>query len=404
MKLFINTLACLSIAGSYSFAADWPTHLHDNKRSGVTTEQLAAASLSQSWVYTPNAIPQPAYKSEMKRDSYARLTFDSDRTDYDRAFNIIAADNKVFIASNSENACIALNDNNGSEAWRKSVGGAVRIAPAFANNKVYFGSEDGFAYCVNVADGSQVWKYQGAPDLTMITSDHKFLTRFPSRSGVLIEGGSAYCGFGLMTWNGNYLAKLNATTGVEENKTSRKNTYTSFEGPMLSDGTRIYIPQGRNSIASFSASDTSFAGRASDESGGTYATINPGGQVYYGPGHDRGHRKDHMKRVSSTLGSLTRIDNLDRIVTSGSNEYKIIQNSVSATGSATWVQGLEDPSTIILGGTTLYVGAKKQVMAIDVTNGSVLKILPVEGTVFSLALANGKLFASSTTGKVYCFE
>ena len=77
---------------------------------------------------------------------------------------------------------------------------------------------------------------------------------------------------------------------------------------------------------------------------------------------------------------------------------------MQASGANSWTQGIDQPVTMILGGTTLFIGAKNQVIAIDTTTGNVLKILPIDGTAYSLAIANNKLFVSTTTGKIYGFE
>ncbi|MFC4991764.1 PQQ-binding-like beta-propeller repeat protein [Rubritalea tangerina] len=400
----MKTLFYLTLLSSPLIAAEWPTHLHDNLRSGVSSEQLTPSTLAQSWVYTPNAKPQPAYKGKMARDSYAKRTFQSDSFDYDKAFNLIAADNKVFFASSSENACVALDASSGVEVWRLPTGGAVRIAPTYDSAKVYFGSDDGLAYCVNANDGSLVWTYRGGPSATMITSDHKFLTRFPCRSGVIVQDGFAYCGFGLMTWHGNYIAKINATTGALENSTLRSGSNYSFEGLMAADSSNIYVSQGKNTPASFTLNNLSYNGTFPG-CGGTYLTLTTTGKLYHGPGHNRDNRTDHMTQTTaSSRGDKVLIDYLERIITHNGSEYKIIRDSVSATGSNSWTQGIEKPRTIILGGSTLYVGARKQVFAINTSDGSVQKILSVEGDAYSLALADGKLFASTTTGKIYCFE
>lgn len=404
MKLTLPTLALTILLSNTLVAADWPTHLHDNRRSATTTEQLNAATLTQSWVFTSKSRPQPAWHGKMVRDSYAKRTFQSDSFDYDKAFNIIAADGKVFFGSTSANACIALNDNDGTELWRAPVGGAVRIAPTYDNGKVYFGSDDGQAYCVNAANGAKIWNYRGGPSATLIGNNHKFTSRFPCRTGVLVQGGKAYCGFGLLTWHGNYMCKLDATTGTEENKNLRNSTNYSFEGPLLADANNVYVPQGKNRPASFSLADVTYLGRFSG-SGGTYATLTSDGRLFHGPSHNSSNRTDHMTESTASTRSKTSDHNYyNRIIVNGSTEYKLIRDAATATGGAPWTQAMENPVTIILGGTTLYVGARKKIMAIDTATGNVLKILTVDGDAYSLAIANGKLFASTSTGKIYCFN
>ena len=111
-------------------AADWPTWRHDNKRSGVTTDNPDATTLTRSWVHTEPTPPQPAWYGTMQRDAWNNVSKAKPARAYDKAFNLIAANRKVFIASSSGNACVALNASDGQPAWRHPVSGAVRLAPA----------------------------------------------------------------------------------------------------------------------------------------------------------------------------------------------------------------------------------------------------------------------------------
>jgi len=398
----ITTILALFLPLS-ALAADWPAYQHDNLRSGITPEQLDAAALTRSWVFTAKTPPQPAWHGKMKRDSWAKRTFQADTYDYDKAFNLAAADGKIFFGSTSGNACVALNAADGAELWRMPVGGAVRCAPAYDGGKVYFGSDDGQAYCVNAADGSFVWSYRGGPSATLIASDHKFVSRYACRTGVLVQGGKAWCGFGLLTWHGNYMAKLDAATGAEEKNTYKKGTTYSFEGTLLADAANIYVTQGKNSPASFRLSDAASLGTFPG-CGGTFATLSADGHLFHGPGH-RGKRVDFMQEsTASTRADVATHEFLSRIIVNGADRFGIYRDSVKATGAHAWTQGVERPVTLILGGTTLYVGAHDKVIAYDTATGNVLAILPVDGDAYCLAIANGKLFVSTHTGKIYCFS
>ncbi len=400
----MKTIIFLTLISGLTMASDWPSYQHDNLRSGITADQLNAPTLSQSWIFTAKARPQPAWHGKMERDSYAKRSFQADTYDYDKAFNLIAADGKVFFGSTSGNACVALNDTTGTEVWRAPAISAVRVAPAFDSSKIYFGSDDGHAYCVNASTGALIWKYRGGASDTMIASDHKFISRTPCRTGVLIDAGNAYCGFGLMSWHTNIMAQLDATTGAETNKVTQSGAGYSFEGLLLSDGTDLFVTQGRNAPASFKLGSSLTLNGKLPGCGGTFATISSTGNIFHGPGH-RGARADHMQEsTASSRSSVGRLNFVNRILVHGSNRYSLIRDAVQATGSQSWTQGIESPVTMILGGTTLYIGAKNQVVAIDTTTGNVLKILPIDGTAYSLAIANNKLFASTTTGKIYCFN
>jgi outer membrane protein assembly factor BamB len=50
------------------------------------------------------------------------------------------------------------------------------------------------------------------------------------------------------------------------------------------------------------------------------------------------------------------------------------------------------------------VGAHNQVLAYDTATGNVLAVLPVDGDAYALAIADGRLFVSTHTGKIHCFD
>ena len=61
------------------------------------------------------------------------------------------------------------------------------------------------------------------------------------------------------------------------------------------------------------------------------------------------------------------------------------------------------PSALILAGDHLFAGGDGKVMAVSVESGAVAWEAEVEGRVYGLAVANGRLFASTDRGVIHCF-
>ena len=55
--------------GFYVSAADWPTYMGDDARSGVSFEQLKLP-LEKSWIHQPLHAPRPAWRGPAKHDKY----------------------------------------------------------------------------------------------------------------------------------------------------------------------------------------------------------------------------------------------------------------------------------------------------------------------------------------------
>ncbi len=56
------------------WAANWPTHQHDNARSGVTSEGLDAPTLAQAWIHQAQHAPRTAWHGRARRDAWNFVT------------------------------------------------------------------------------------------------------------------------------------------------------------------------------------------------------------------------------------------------------------------------------------------------------------------------------------------
>jgi outer membrane protein assembly factor BamB len=60
----------------------------------------------------------------------------------------------------SENNCYAYDYTSRENKWTFETNGLITSNPKFCDNKVFFGSWDGYFYAVNAKDGNLIWKYQ----------------------------------------------------------------------------------------------------------------------------------------------------------------------------------------------------------------------------------------------------
>ena len=156
---WVGVWVIVLMAAWQAAADDWPTYRHDNRRSGVTADAVDVEALAVVWTYDPPYEPQPAWPGPAKWDSFARIIGLAAMRNYDPAFHTVIADGRVYFGSSVDDAVHCLDAETGEEVWRHTVGGPVRIAPTVVDGKVFFGADDGYAYCVAAADGASVWKY-----------------------------------------------------------------------------------------------------------------------------------------------------------------------------------------------------------------------------------------------------
>ena len=174
-------------------SADWPTYRHDNGRTGTAGVSLSS-ELKPGW----------------EKRFAGPLT------------SVVIADGKLFFAQKDIHTVHALDAADGSPLWRYTAGGRVDSPPTVYGGGVYFGSADGWVYCLRAADGTLVWRFRLAPESRQIVSYNQLESVWPVHGNVLVHQGSnqsadpvAYAAAGRSSFldGGLFLYRLNARTG-----------------------------------------------------------------------------------------------------------------------------------------------------------------------------------------------
>lgn len=230
---------------SAASAANWPTYRHDNARTGWTSESLAAP-LALNWVYVPVNPPRPAWPSPSERPREGFVL--RHRVNFDDAFQIAVVANLLYFGSSADNKVYALDATTGQERWSFFTGGPVRLAPTVWADRVFVGSDDGFVYCLNATDGQVVWKMRGGPRDERLLGNGKMISRWPIRTGVIINEGIAYFGAGIFPHENVYLYAVKADDGtlvwrndaISEQDANRNDL--SPQGYLLATKTQLFVP------------------------------------------------------------------------------------------------------------------------------------------------------------------
>ncbi len=186
-----------------ALAADWPMYRHDAQRTGATDEPLAFP-LAPAWVYTCAQPPTPAWPEQL--DVFNRM-------DFDYAAPLAVADGIVCFGSSADDTVRALDARTGDERWRFTAGGPVRFAPQIAGGRVYFGSDDGRVYCLDAGTGRPIWTFRAGLGPGQMLANGRMVSRWPVRSGVLVDEGVVYSVGGMLSSEGVFAWALKADTG-----------------------------------------------------------------------------------------------------------------------------------------------------------------------------------------------
>jgi outer membrane protein assembly factor BamB len=201
-----TSVGCSIIIGLASISAcpgaDWPMWRYDAGRSAVSPGELPA-ELSVQWT-RELGTPLPAWPVE--QDYQGKL-------EYDRCYEPIVIGKRVVVPSMVSDRVTAYDSETGSEVWRFYADGPVRFAPVGENGRVYFVSDDGYLYCLNISDGKLLWKVRGGPRERAILGNERLISTWPARGAPVISNGTIYFAAGIWPFMGTFIHAVDAATG-----------------------------------------------------------------------------------------------------------------------------------------------------------------------------------------------
>jgi outer membrane protein assembly factor BamB len=164
----------------------WPMYRHDRERSGCTKISVPT-NLKKLWT----------------ADLNSRLT------------SLVSMNDIVITVTPESHTVHAFETSGGSKIWEYTCGGRVDSAPTLSGGKVYFGSHDGYVYCLRASDACLVWKFLAAKNEQCMVSYGRIESVWPVHGSVLVMNNAVYCVAGRSAFldGGLRFYKLNAETG-----------------------------------------------------------------------------------------------------------------------------------------------------------------------------------------------
>lgn len=124
----------------------------------------------------------------------------------------VAAGDFVFVAG-TDGRVRAYGSHDGKERWAFATAAPIKSSPTVWNGRLYVGSGDGYAYCLEAATGRPLWRFRAAPVERHIMVYGNLSSTWPVNSGVTIHDGVAYFAAGIIDSDGTYVYSVDATTG-----------------------------------------------------------------------------------------------------------------------------------------------------------------------------------------------
>jgi outer membrane protein assembly factor BamB len=194
-------LAPLFICSAQAGEQDWPAWRYDSHRSAATPNRIPS-TLQRLWERGFQSR-RPAWDDPLNLDLMT----------YDRVFEPIVMDGKLFVGFNDQDKLMAFDASSGETLWTAFTDGPVRLPPVGENGKVYFTSDDGHLYCVRADDGKQFWKVNGAPNSQHAIGNKRISSAWPARGGPVIRDGNVYFAASIWPFMGTFIYAVDAETG-----------------------------------------------------------------------------------------------------------------------------------------------------------------------------------------------
>ena len=168
---------------------EWRTYRGDIARSGFTKESIGA-KLERAWEARPGR----------------------------KLSAVTIAGGKVFVADIDTHTVNALDAKTGETLWRFTAGGRVDSPPTIHRGLAYFGSADGYVYCLAAENGKLAWRFRVAPHDRLLCAYGQLESVWPVHGSVLIKDDKLFCVGGRSSFldGGLPFVRLDARTGALE--------------------------------------------------------------------------------------------------------------------------------------------------------------------------------------------
>lgn len=412
MKRFVVMLLALPLVTSGVRADDWPMYMGNPGRTGYVKEHLAD-KLTLAWTLQSAHTPMPAWPS-------------SDRQPYDQAFHPVIAKGTLFYGSSADGRVHAVDAATGEYRWSVFTDGPVRFAPAVWQDHVLVASDDGYLYCLHAGDGKLAWKHRGGPSNEMILGNDRLISRWPARGGPVVVGDTVYYGAGIWPSDGIYLYALDARSGEVRWKNDEAgsiymgqphggayaNSGVSAQGHLAATKQHLLVPTGRAVPSVFQRDSGKFLYfelQPNAHRGGTTILalddlfINSGASfdLGYGGLSDKLGTGEVAAWAEGLVSSSEKTLTVSRWVEKQqrTREGKFI---TVRSPRKSWTAAVAGGNSVIVAGNTAICGGEGVVNAVDLTTEKVLWSARVDGVVWGLAVADGRLYASTDRGAIHC--
>lgn len=201
IRCVLIVAACVS---QLSAAENWPQWRYDSKRTAASANSL------------PEAFSVLWEKRHAPRVQVWDDPLNLDLMSYDKQFEPIVLNGKLFLAFNDDSKLVAYDVKSGRELWTFYAEGPIRFAPVGWNDRLFVVSDDGFLYAISADSGKVLWKFSPAPSTQKVLGNQRVISAWPARGGPTVHGNTLYFASSIWPFMGTFVCALDAESGKTE--------------------------------------------------------------------------------------------------------------------------------------------------------------------------------------------
>jgi len=379
---------------------------YNAQRCAASLEQLPA-KLNLQWI-RDLAVPKTAWPTSQ------------DRLQFDASYEPVVAGKTIFVGSMVSDSVTAYDTETGAEKWRFYAEGPVRFAPVIYKDKLYFGSDDGYLYCLNTDNGYLIEKFLAGPAANKVIGNDRLVSMWPVRGGPVLYDGKIYFAASIWPFMGTFIYAIDAETAdIIWKNSGSGSTYllqphsspafagVAPQGYLVATEDKLLIAGGRSVPAAYDRRTGKFLYYHLNKYGKMgLCKVMASDDYFFNDGSI--YKLSDGYGISRAPASVIVDDAIIGIRNNSVVAYQLEPEAKSAKDIWRTETLLQLNNIHIAAGSRVYGSSEDgTIMAIDIpADTSQAKVswqAKVKGEVWSMLAADGKLFVVTLEGNLYCF-
>ena len=419
--LLIAGIIVLAVCTESEADQDWPMWRYDAGRTAAS----------------PNAAPSSFRKLWKQTFSPRVQVWDDplnlDLMTYDRVFEPIVLNGRMFVGFNDQDKLLAIDTRTGEQLWTFFADGPIRLPPVGWQDRVFACSDDGCLYCLEAATGQLIWKFSGAPNSQHVIGNQRLTSAWPARGGAVVRDNTVYFASSIWPFMGTFIYALNVESGrvewVNDNTGAQyikqPHSAPSFagvapQGALVATEEFLIVPGGRSVPAVFGRSNGEFKyfeiNAGGKGTGGSFVAAND--HDFFVHTREKGTRAFRLQTGLKTAFMPNEpVITEELIFSAEEDEGRYFVRAYDATvtddrsRTAVWSVEADGTGDLILANNQLIAAGGESISVIQLSSasdrssqaGRVVQTSQIDEPVSRILVADHKLFVVTSSGSIVAY-